>query len=71
MARLEQALSVGQIATFGFTTCDADDDPQEVLKQHPDFDQNSGPERRQGDRRPGKRAAAAAHDGRGNAPVEC
>ncbi|RIK15275.1 MAG: hypothetical protein DCC51_14900 [Anaerolineae bacterium] len=39
MARLEQALSVGQIATFGFTTCDADDDPQEVLKQYLDFDQ--------------------------------
>ncbi len=39
MARLEQALSVGQIATFDITTCDAGADPQEVLEQYPNFDQ--------------------------------
>jgi len=39
MTRLEEALSVGQIATFNFITCDADSDPQTALDQYPDFDQ--------------------------------
>lgn len=39
MNRLEQALSVGQIATFHFIACDATDDPQDVLDRYPDFDQ--------------------------------